>query len=444
MIYKPLITALLILGFPGALSAQSLPSIAVDATRPETGILQLEIKVPNPKISVRLLFADLANASDQLREIEGIADGELVKTEHEVLRTGLNVLFHLPENTKELTVHYSIDPEFHPGTLREGISTRRGFFATDGAILRTRTIFPKSGLFKDGASVRFNLPQNWKIVVPWHKKGDLFFAPANTFNQTDYLSAGQLEIHSMRIAGREVIFSRMGSTHAVEPEMLSSLLAFYSDRLGPLEPTRGVRVAAVLPNTLLHGGSSGANTIVQLDNPLTLSHEILHWWTRANLVTRDARWFHEGFTEYLSIVASRNVGAMTPQAAVGALADLQFDMRFVEENSPRSLRDASIAYAGELEARRLVYAKGALAAHALVDRVGLSKVWAFSEKVCSTKGRPKNTDELLKILEEETDIETAAWFSELVSSNRPLPSIDLGPATGASGKSRFIQRNETQ
>jgi predicted metalloprotease with PDZ domain len=169
-----------------------------------------------------------------------------------------------------------------------------------------------------------------------------------------------------------------------------------------------------------------------------LAHEVFHWWNDSRLTAADAMWFREGLTEYYGIRVAREVGASTPDAEAACLADLNGEMRLLEENGARSLKDASLDPA----ATRLVYSKGALF-WLLVDRRLRASERFLEDAVRRVVTSPREgltTEELRTLFSSVYDGLVDDEFDRYVIGANRLPDLGLGPATGRSGCARELTK----
>ncbi len=195
-------------------------------------------------------------------------------------------------------------------------------------------------------------------------------------------------------------------------------------------------VATVVPAGFMHGGAAGARTIVQVPEPHVLAHEVFHWWNTSTLTGRDAGWFREGLTEFYAIEVARDAGAWSPGEAAACLADLNAEMRAIEQTGARSLRDASL----DATASRLVYSKGALF-WTVVDRrlrvSGRSLEEAVRRVVTSDRDQ-LSTDQLRALFSGVYGGLVDEEFDRYVVGAQALPDLGLERATFRSGCARMV------
>jgi hypothetical protein len=257
--------------------------------------------------------------------------------------------------------------------------------------------------------------------------------PADLAAAVEYLPIGPFETQDIAV-GSSVI-------HVAKPALLRTgtfpLEAIVARELelvaAPLKRA-GPFVAVVVPDAFMRGGAAGDHTIVQSSAPQVLAHEVFHWWNDARLTAADAMWFREGLTEYYGIRVAREAGAWTPEAEAACFADLNGEMRALEESGPRSLKEASL----DAGATRLVYSKGALF-WMLVDR-RLRASGRFLEdavrRVVTSPREGLTTEELTTLFSSVYGGLVDEEFNRYVTGANRLPDLGLGPATGRSGCAR--------
>jgi hypothetical protein len=381
-----------------------------------------------------LAFGDVRGSSRMLRAFAARLDGRDVEVRPEDVRGALVYFVPIARGARELSIAYTIDPTyFPPGSDPAEPADARSRIAGDLAIVRSSSLFLRFDLAGARLGVEFDLPRGWIAVTPWPSADGRVVVPADLAAAVEYLPIGPFETRDI-VVGSSVI-------HVAKPALLRTgafpveaivareleLVAAPLKRFGPF-------VAAVVPDAFMHGGAAGDHTIVQSSAPQVLAHEVFHWWNDSTLTAADAMWFREGLTEYYGIRVAREAGASTPDAEAACLADLNGEMRLLEQTAPRSLRDASLDSA----ATRLVYSKGALF-WTLIDR-RLRASGRFLEdavrRVVTSPREGLTTEELRTLFSSVYDGLVDAEFARYVIGANRLPDLGFGPATGRSGCSR--------
>jgi metallo-beta-lactamase class B len=190
----------------------------------------------------------------------------------------------------------------------------------------------------------------------------------------------------------------------------------------------------------MRGGAAGSRSIVQGPDAVTLAHEVFHWWAHAGLVRPEARWFGEGITNYYGIECASKTSLITEDDAMGCLADLAAEMRFLEQDGVRSLSSVSDEYARDGRARRIVYSKGTLFG-LFLDRELAGRDRDLDEwtgNVLSQKRRDLTNADLRRLFEDVYGASAARSFDAFVTEATALPDLELGEATGHSGCARYL------
>ncbi len=381
-----------------------------------------------------LAFGDVRGSSRMVRAFSARLDGRDVEVRPEDVRGALVYFVPLADGARDLSISYTIDPTFFPpGSDRAEPADSRSRITADLAIIRSSSLFPRFDVAGARLGVEFDLPRGWIAVTPWPSADGRVLVPAHLAAAVEYLPVGPFETRDVAV-GSSVI-------HVATPALLRSgtfpieaivareleLVAAPLKRPGPF-------VAAVVPDSFMHGGAAGEQTIVQSSAPQVLAHEVFHWWNDSRLTAADAMWFREGLTEYYGIRVAREAGATTSEAEAACLADLNGEMRLLEEAAPRSLRDASLDPA----ATRLVYSKGALF-WVLVDRRLRASGRYLEDAVRRVVTSPREgltTEELRTLFSSVYGGLVDDEFDRFVIGANRLPDLGLGPATGRSGCAR--------
>jgi hypothetical protein len=385
---------------------------------------------------VIVAFADARGSSRTLRAFAARVDGQEVSTTSDAVHGALVYFVPIAAGARSLSITYTIDPTFMPPGSDPGEpADARSRIAADLAVIRSASLFPRFDLADARLGVEFELPRGWIAATPWPSVDGRVVVPADSAAPVEYIPIGPFETRDVTIGSTVV--------HVVTPALLRTgdfpvesivsreieLLAAPLKRAGPF-------MATIVPDDFMHGGASGSHTIVQSSAPEVLAHEVFHWWNDAALTSADAMWFREGLTEYYGIRVAREAGAWTPEAEAACFADLNGEMRLLEENSPRSLKDASL----DPGATRLVYSKGALF-WMLVDRRLRASGRVLEEAVRRVVTGPREgltTEELRTLFSSLYDGLLDDEFERYVVDANRLPDLGLGPATGRSGCARTL------
>jgi hypothetical protein len=407
---------------------------------PASGLAEVSLEFDDQALRNRrhmiLAFADVRGSSRMLRAFEAQVDGRPVALRSEHVQGSLVYFVPIATRAKSLSITYTVDPTYLPPGTGPGVpADARSRISADLAVIRSTSLFPRLDVAGARLGVEFDLPRGWIAVTPWPSDDGRVIVPADVAAPVEYIPIGPFETRDVTVGSAVV--------HIVTPALLRTgafpvesivtreleLLAAPLKRTGPF-------VATIVPDDFMHGGASGDHSIVQSSAPEVLAHEVFHWWNDAALTSGDAMWFREGLTEYYGIRVARETGAWTPEAEAACFADLNGEMRLLEENGPRSLKDASL----DPGASRLVYSKGALF-WVLVDR-RLRASGRFLEdavrRVVTSPSRGLTTEELRTLFSSVYDGSVDQEFERYVVGANRLPDLGLGPASGRSGCARTL------
>jgi hypothetical protein len=421
---------------------------------PSSGLAKVHLELEDEALRHRhrliLVFADVRGSAQMLRSFTATVDGKPVEPASQVVRAagrddaGARVaddrvlVYAVPiaSGARSLSISYTIDPTyFPPGTDRQEPADARSRITGDLGIVRTWSLFPRidtpSAEAKIG--VEFDLPRGWVAVTPYSSLDGRVVVPVSIGAPVEYLALGPFETRNLSVRGTEVRVATpaLVATRDVPIEAIITremeLLAAPFKRPGPF-------LATVVPDSFMHGGAAGDHSIVQSSAPVVLAHEVFHWWNDAALTSRDASWFREGLTEYYGIRVAREAGAWTADAETACFADLDAEMRQLEQVGPRSLKDASL----DPESLRLVYAKGALF-WMLVDQRLRASGRYLEEAVRRVVTSPREgltTAELRTLFSSLYGGAVDEEFDRYVLGANRLPDLGLPAPTGRSGCSR--------
>lgn len=429
------------------LSAPSLGAIAwtVAVNDPASGTVQVTLEIPLDSIGERahldLTFPDAHDFSGRVSAFHAQAGSKSIEVQER--HTERSQRFRMPladKSKRPIAIGYTVDARFYPPGSEDGARRdARAIMESDLGVLRTRTIFAAGLHTSQTARVRFELPKDWIAVTPWDRDEDGFILPPNALRDTEYLGIGPFDVSEIRIAETQCRIGSMGAGNELV-ERLPALIEFEQRIAGTAPRSAHQRHSVILvPRGFIQGGSAGRRSVVQSPNPVTLAHEVFHWWNHAGIAAPEARWFSEGFTEYFAIEAARASGLVSDAYAESCYADLDGEMRHLERDGAVSLADASRRY-GEREAQRLVYGKGALFAYWMdrelhTDGRDLSAVLPV---VFADPNRRHDNAALAHAFDLAFDGAMNDAFHTYVGTATPLPDLGLPEATGESGRTRFL------
>lgn len=447
--------ALVVVGSIGASGVSSVAdpptaaiAWAVDLRDAESGWASVEAVIPREALprdgKLRLLFRDLGpDDGDRLADVTAsIPDYGTLTVRAEETARGLACELILPDDARSLTLRYRIDPTYYPpGSSRSASADARSRLTGDLAVLRTATLWPVGDLAGLHGEIRFRLPDGWQLAWPWAVSGEVHHLPAKALRYAEYVVAGPVEKQFLKLEGTRVHLARAAGAEGVQLDGVARLVHVYRTLMGGApEPTGANYLVAIVPSDFMHGGAAGRFTAVQPPDRHTLAHEIFHWWNAGSHYAADARWFAEGFTEFVALDGAVASGLMTVQERDAVLADLQAEMRYLERDGAESLVSAARASRTNARSSRLLYAKGALVARAMAAKLALrgEKLTDLVAHVVFRVGGPADSRAIHAAARDLYGETLDALFEQYVFGNAPLPREDFGPAMGASGAARFL------
>jgi hypothetical protein len=410
--------------------------------------LELEDEALRNRRQLALIFMDARGSVRAVRSFEARVDGRAVTpVSNQVPATVRGETGGLPDRVlvfvvpiaagaRSLTVSYTVDPTyFPPGIDPAEPADARSRISGDLAIVRSSSVFPRIDTPSAEATlgVEFELPRGWLAVTPYASQDGRVIVPAGIGASVEYLALGPFETRTLSVEGAEV---RVATPALVATGELpiETIIAREMELLAAPFKRPGPFLATVVPDAFMRGGAAGDHSIVQSSAPVVLAHEVFHWWNDASLTARDASWFREGLTEYYGIRVAREAGGWTADAEMACFADLEAEMRRLEQAGPRSLKDVS----ADPAAIRLVYAKGALF-WMLVDRRLRASGRYLEQAVRLVVTSPREgltTADLRTLFSSVYAGAVDEEFDRFVLGENRLPELGLPPATGRSGCSR--------
>lgn len=253
----------------------------------------------------------------------------------------------LPESFKgkQLNLSYTLKVE-HEKTKWPGGIDGVAFVRPWGVMLSGRSLFVMNGYDKEKIKVRFNIPKNWKLSVPWKKTGSsihTYEVPNLIELQETLIFVGthrEVDIPSgdfnlKFILGGEGIIAQ----EALYVERAKSVLEYYIELMGgnPVpRPGSELSTAMVLINQgeQIDGEVIG-NHLSMFINPeadmqnqvigwFMFAHEFVHLWNGKTLRFSDTTtdWFKEGVSNYYTLKAMNQTGIVNEEITKTVLNNL--------------------------------------------------------------------------------------------------------------------------
>ena len=220
--------------------------------------------------------------------------------------------WHLKEKSANvLSVRYEIDLSF----TREkwDVGNEQAGFSDDAAIyLVSKAIF----LFPEEdteSTVTFNLPDSWKLSVPWEpSQSAVFQVPNREFLVENSLVMGNFYDAQLREGGFDFRIALLGETGKSGDRfssVLTKIARAYLDIFQDTPPA--IFLITVFYADIDDGESFYNSTAFTLKNPIDennkiiwtnqMAHELFHYWNSDLLLSQnyaDRQWFSEGTAEY--------------------------------------------------------------------------------------------------------------------------------------------------
>lgn len=295
--------------------------------------------------------------------------------------------------------------------------------------------------------VRWDLPAGWRLVMG-HDGGQRFVETQRTL-----WVAGKIAETTASNAGTPALAVSVleGASGPAVTRTLNALVSIFNYASTNYGPLAGRDCGlAIFPRGGLGGGTALGQTLASEDNPLTIVHEMLHWWTNPGTPA----WFREGVHSYIALkllAESTSMDAATFEAFLRGFVEERG--RVVQrEGRVSSLADSSDAYERN-QGGGDIYAYAALFAFKLDQNIrsrnpvsSLERVFA---EVCRSRpgggGRPARpkTDDLIGQIKDITGYEAGPFFKKYFYDKiENVEDFLKGSATGRSGGDRFVDKGQ--
>jgi hypothetical protein len=416
---------------------------------PAAGLATVQLELDGEALRNRdrliLVFPDIRGTAKMVRSLTALVDEKPVEPFSREVRAarkgeagpqdGRVLVYVVPiaSRARNLRITYVIEPTYFPeGSDPREPADARSRIASDLAVVRSSSLFPRldvpGGLAKLG--VEFELPRGWVAATPWPSSEGRTIVPAELGAPVEYIALGPFESRAVSAGGAEVQVATPALVPTA-PVPVERIIAREMELLNAPFKRPGPFLATVVPDAFMHGGAAGEHSIVQSSAAVVFAHEVFHWWNDAALTARDASWFREGLTEYFGIRVAREAGAWSLEAEAACLADLDAEMRRLERDAPKSLREASLDAADV----RLVYAKGALFWMLVEQRLRSSGHYLEEavRRVVTSSREGLTTADLRSLFSNLYGGAVDDEFDRYVLGANRLPDLGLPPATGRTG-----------
>jgi predicted metalloprotease with PDZ domain len=305
----------------------------------------------------------------------------------------------------KITISYDvlIDHEAHswPGGI-DGVAFSResGIFATG------RTFLVMNGKDARNIPVSFNIPASWRATTPWKPKTkNTFIARDLTDFRESMVQIGAHDEFSVTRNGFELVFALSGkgvaSQRAAYEKLANGVLDYYIRVMGGIPkppPSRPFKRVVVIVNSGkdVDGEVIGnhismildpeADAFSQVISKFIFAHEFFHLWNgkSINVASTKEDWFKEGITNYYTLKALLQTGAITEKDYLDTLSNL-FYKRYVADTgyALESMRDVA-AGASKDKHWGLIYSGGLFAG--MCQDIGIRRA----------SGNRKSLDDLMR------------------------------------------------
>ncbi|NVK52832.1 MAG: hypothetical protein HWD85_07840 [Flavobacteriaceae bacterium] len=254
---------------------------------------------------------------------------------------------HLQSNQK-IKLSYSVHLDHENYKWSGGIDGAA--YATNlGVFYTTRALLIFNGDEWQNITIDFNLPKKWQVTTPWHKKNNhVYTFQVDTFSNlaNAMVFAGIHEEITIKRDDFELIFA-LGDEGVISKKqefqsLAEGVLDYYIKLMGglPKPPkdnpfNKSIVVMSSSENT--DGEAIGNHISVligknggQLSETISrfiFAHEFFHLWNGKSFspVNDETEWLKEGFTNYYTLKALRNVNYLNDESSLNFLSSFFYE-----------------------------------------------------------------------------------------------------------------------
>ncbi len=355
---------------------------------PEADSVDLSIEATCPdaeksSFSIRRDYASLRGLDRFVANVRAFADGRPV----EVRRVDLDRWEVESNRCSHLRLEYEIilshQEVFGGDGHRPGL-LELPLVGKDWAFFLGHMIFlSPDWVDKEPVHLSVDAPPGWRVVSPWSLEGDdVHVAGWDQELRSNYFAVGELEVREEEAAGMPVTVAYVGGRAEADrvEELVDELVSIVEtlNRLMGRSPRPSSLVLINLhedPSSI--GGSVRRDSII-LHIPAVLDdtsvsvvrgligHEWFHVFQRVHPAENDCQWLHEGFTDWMALVALRESGIIEHEKWLGMVEskinEAKADARRVGR---QTLPQASTGFFRDPNQRRFSYSGGAALAFRL-------------------------------------------------------------------------------
>jgi predicted metalloprotease with PDZ domain len=212
---------------------------------------------------------------------------------------------------------YKVDLSFAKTKWGAG-NEQAAFYDGKALFAASRVFFIVPEAAAEAAEVRFDLPANAKLAVPWKLSADgRSYAMSGEDLLYNTLVAGDFGGFRAREGNFDFTVALLGKAREAEPLVSSTLSKYarmYNELFGEMPPTSYLMTLfyADAEDGEAYNQSAAFTTAAPLteENLImsgnTLGHELFHYWCGRQIsgeIYEESQWFQEGFTEYYANLA---------------------------------------------------------------------------------------------------------------------------------------------
>ena len=219
------------------------------------------------------------------------------------------------------------------------------YLADRGVFYTGRTMFIMNGEERTDLQLRFELPEGWQLTTPWQENGDSgteFIALNHTDLANAMLFAGTHEEITFDRSGFELVLA-LGSESIISQQdefrgLAEGVLDYYIELMGgiprPAPDNPLEKVVVVINSSDVTDGEVVGNCIsilmekdgddfAQTISRFIFAHEFFHLWNGKSFAPsgEDCEWFKEGFTNYYTLKALRQVDFLADETYLDFMAN---------------------------------------------------------------------------------------------------------------------------
>lgn len=426
-------------------------TLTIDSPEADSVGLSIEAACPaakKPSFSIRRDYAALRGLDRFVANIRAFADGRAV----DVRRVDLDQWEVESKGCARVRLEYEVflahrevfDVSGHRPGLNEVpiLEQEWAFFLGHMIFLRPDWVD------KEAVHLSVDAPAGWRVASPWPTEGDAgLLAGSHQELRSNYFAVGDLVVREEKAAGMPLTVTYVsGWAEADKVEQLVNELVSIVETLNRLMG-RAPRPSSLVVMHLHEdpssfGGSVRRDSIILripavLDDTSVgavrqlIAHEWFHGFQRAHPAEDDCQWLHEGFTDWMALVALLESGLVDREEWVGMLESKIREAKADARRAGRpTLPRASTGFFHDRNQRRFSYSGGTALAfrldgllRAAGDERGLT---AFLKRLFGEWADERDTYTIDEVLELAAEHGGEAWAEEWrrLLERRGVPDLE--------------------